>query len=247
MARDTRPVNWGQPGQTGVTKDGVPWEVPAAGPSRRDRVMQRVFGVHGTYMPVGARLIPARTPADVQERVTLKYGETVARLLDPGEELCGFIGFSLGEHIPYPPRSTMTAKVPPSPVKHWWMGGGWDTMAGQLVIAVGGSGETVRRAVWVRTDRRIVIMAGETDSTRGITVQYDPRQVGVLPGWTPPDPAQGQARRVDIAFADGSWVGLWGSDRCVPGSTEGYPIPRLIAELAGPPVTATVMPPLGRA
>jgi hypothetical protein len=202
-------------------------------------------GEGGSYPP-GARLVPARTPGEVRERVMRKYGGTIAALLEPGEEIDGFIGFRLSKAIPSPPRARMAAKIPPSPLRRWWMGGGWDTMAGQLVTAVGGSADTIRRAVWVRTSTRVAIMPGGIDRPLGIIASYDLSQVGIRPGWTPPDPARGEGDRVDVAFADGSWLGLRGIDLTVPGSAKGYPVAQLITQLAGPPVTAALLPALGR-
>jgi hypothetical protein len=243
----SRKTAWGQPGQTGVTKDGVPWYVPEKRPGLLERMLYWLFpvGEGGSYPP-GARLVPARTAQEVRERVRRKYAGRIAALLQPGEVIDGFIGFRLTKAVPSPPRTRMAAKVPPSPLKRWWMGGGWDTMAGQLVMAIGGSADTTRRAVWVRTAVRIVIMLGEIDRPLGIIAAYDLPQVGIRPGWTPPDPARGEGDRVDVAFADGSWLGLYGSDLNVPGSTKGFPIAELIAELAGPPATAAVLPPVGR-
>jgi hypothetical protein len=56
------------------------------------------------------------------------------------------------------------------------------------------------------------------------------------PSGAPGDPAGGWPYRVDIAFADGSWLGVTGLTTRVPGGTVGYPDRDLLAELAGPPI-----------
>jgi hypothetical protein len=253
MARDKKPVNWGVPGQTGVTEDGIPWYVPEGGPSRMDRIMQRLLRLPGTYAPVGARLVPARTAAEVKERSLRKYHDTVVAFLNEGEQIDGFIRFALDEHVPQPPRGNLEAKIGPNPLKHWWMGGGWDSMAGHLVVTIGSSrthelnGPSVvdRCELWVRTDRRVVLMAGGMDNPLCVDAEYGLGQVGLRPDWQPGQ-TNGEPRRVDIAFADGSWLGLQGYDHDVPGPTEGFPERDLLAELVGAPVTASCLPAMGR-
>jgi hypothetical protein len=246
MARDKKPINWGVPGQTGVTDDGIAWYVPEDGPSRMDRIMQRVLRLSGTYAPVGARLVPARTAAEVKERSLRKYHDTVAAFLDEGEQIDGFIRFALDKHVPQPPRGNLEAKIGPNPLKHWWMGGGWNSMAGHLVVTIGSSRSAVDRCeLWVRTDRRVVLMAGGMDNPLCVDAEYGLSQVGLRPDWQPGQ-TNGEPRRVDIAFADGSWLGLQGYDHDVPGTTEGFPQRDLLAELAGPPVTASCLPAMGR-
>lgn len=246
MAR--RKTVWGTPGQTGVTKDGVPWYVPEKGPGFLERLQYRLFPVgEGRSYPPGARLVPARTAEEVRERVARKYSDRVARCLDDGEKIAGFIGFAFGEHVPQPPGA-LGRKAGPMPIRNWWMGGGWDSLAGQLITAVGGSKDSAaslpadRHLVWVRTDRRVAVMDGPTDSPTYIMASLGLGQVGVRPGDYLGDPAKGQGDRVDIAFVDGSWLGLRGYDLQVPGSTEGHAERLLLAELAGQPVVAEVQP-----
>lgn len=244
---------WGQPGQTGVTRDGIPWYVPDKPPGRGERLLYWLSPADGSYMPAGARFVPARTAGEVRERCMRKYGGLVAKRLHDDEEIEGFIGFEVDEHVPEPPRTGLTAKIGPLPIRHWWMGGDWDSMAGQFLIAIGGShaadsrgGRFRSRArLWIRTRHRIVIAGGSMDNPLWTEAEYAPGQAGLRPGWRP-SPRGNDFRRVDIAFADGSWVGLNAREANVPGATEDYtPIRDLLAELAGPPVTATVLPALG--
>jgi hypothetical protein len=216
--------------------------------------MQRILRIHGSYAPVGARLVPARTAAEVKERILPKFHDKVAALLPEDEQIDGFIGFALdAEHVPQPPGSRLGAKIGPNPIKHWWMGGDWNSLAGRLIVVLGGSrthdltGPSVidRHRVWVRTSRRIVIMAGSIDNPLWIETDFGLDQVGLRPGWQPGDD-KSEPSRIDIAFADGSWLGLEGYELNVPGSTEGFPVRDLLAELAGPPVTATCLPARGR-
>jgi hypothetical protein len=229
--------------------------VPENGPTRRDHFMRWLFQVDGSYMPIGARPIPARTAAEVKERSLRNYHDRVAALLPEDEQIDGFIGFALdAEHVPQPPGGRLGAKIGPNPVKHWWMGGDWDSLAGQLIITLGGSrthdltgpSVTDRNRLWVRTSRRVVIMAGGMEKPLWIETNLGLDQVGVRPGWHPGDPAKGEPRRIDIAFIDGSWLGLQGYDLHVPGSTEDFAAAALLAELAGPSVTATCLPARGR-
>jgi hypothetical protein len=245
---------WGKPGQTGVTEDGVPWYVPDKPPGWWERFLYWVSPDDGTgSFPAGARLVPARTAAEVRERTLLKYHDRVAALLPEDEQIDGFIGFALDEHVPQPPGSRLGAKIGPNPIKHWWMGGDWNSLAGRLIIALGGSrthdltGPSVmdRNRVWVRTDHRIVIMAGGIDNPLWIETDFGLDQVGLRPGWQFRQ-FTGERRQVDIAFIDGSWLGLQGYDLDVPGSTEELAEAALLAELAGPSVTAACLPARGR-
>lgn len=252
MAREKKPINWGVPGQTGFTRDGVPWYVPETGPTRADRFQRWLLQLHGSDdWPVGARLIPAKTPDEARERSIRRYGDRVAKVLREGEEIEGFIQFVTDDHVPQPPRVKLEAKIGPNKLRHWWMGGDWNTAAGKLVMRLGntrehdGSGAITRRQLLVRTRSRIVITAGSMYNPLWILAEYSFDQIGLRPGWQPGDPAKGEGDRVDIAFSDGSWIGVIGQDHDVPGSTEDFVIRDLIAQLIGPPVTATVLPALG--
>lgn len=257
MPRDKKRVNWGEPGQTGVTDDGIPWYVPDKPPGLMERALWNMFPGNGTSgIPAGARFVPARTAAEVRERSMRKYGSRFTEILDEGEELEGFIGFALsGDHVPQPPRAGLEAKIGPNPLKKWWMGGEWESMAGKLNIAAGSSrthdpampSATDRHFMLTRTSRRILIMIGSMDSPEGpkrhdTIAEYPVSQIGIHPAWQPQE--SGDVERVDIAFADGSWLGLLGYDSAVPGPTDGWPVRDLLAELAGPPVVSTVLPPI---
>ena len=248
---------WGTPGQAGVTNDGIPWYMPDEPPGFMERMLYKVFPGNGTSsFPAGARLVPARTAAEVRERSMRKYGGRFTGVLRQGERIEGFIGFALsGDHVPQPPRVGVEAKLGPNPLKDWWMGGGWDSAAGQLVIA-GGSSRSHdahmpsaydRHFMLARTSHRFLILIGAMDGAGdvkrdNILAQYGLNQLGIRPDWQPQD--HGNPERVDIAFIDGSWLGLLGYDSAVPGPTEGWPVRDLLAELAGPPVTGTLLPPI---
>lgn len=246
---------WGKPGQTGVTDDGIPWRVPDTGPSFGSKLLYTLFPGGGNYIPAGAKFVPAETAAEVQERAMRKYGNEILRLLDDGEELRGFSQFLLDEKVPQPPRGGIEAKIGPNPVKRWWMGGDWNTLAGQLNIAIGGSryhdpdgsGVHPRRELLIRTSRRVMIWDGSMETPVCLAGQYALDQIGLRPGWRPDDPANGDDARVDIAFADGSWLGVIGTnDAKIPGGATTRAQRDLLASLVGPPVTASVLPALGR-
>lgn len=253
-------TTWGRPGDTGVTRDGIPWYVPEGRPGLGERFLYWLFpspngdGRDG-IMPAGARFLPAKTAAEVHERVMRKYGEGIAKLVNEGEELHGFTEFFFDENIPQPPRIGLAAKIGPNPLKQWWMGGGWDTMAGRLVVQIGSSryhdynssGVHPRGEMLVRTSRRILIIAGNMERQAWTDGEYAPDQIGIRPGWRPGDRTKGEnPYRVDIAFADGSWLGAIGSNPRVPGGSSVDAGRDLLAELVGPPVTASVLPALGR-
>lgn len=244
MAAEKKPVRWGQPGETGVTEDGVPWYVPEHGPSRMDRFMEKIFRVSGSYMPVGAKPIPARTAAEVRKRCILGYAKRVASYLDEDERIDGFVRFEINDRVPQPPGSSLSSTTGPSKLKHWWMGGDWNSIAGRLLVAVGGtSGHAVRHLLWVRTNRRVAVMDGPMDNPMVIDFSFGLDQVGVQPGWQPY--GGGDMRRVDVAFADGSWLGVKSSIAEVPGGAEESAVRDLLVELAGPPVVTEVQPAVG--
>lgn len=248
MTKNKKPVNWGKPGETGVTETGIPWRVPDTGPTRGDRIMQKIFRMKGTYAPIGARAIPARTAAEVRERIMrghdLKY--VAARVnLAPGEEIEGFISFDIGRNVPQPPLTG--TRRPHMLLRKSWMSGDWDSMAGKLIIAIGhtyGIDDNdlrmtrIRIQTLVRTSHKIVILRSTSDATpkdRTPIAEYRHDEIGVRPGWRP---YQNRPERVDIGFADGSWVGVERHPYAgIAGGTEGHPERDLLAELAGPPVT----------
>lgn len=248
-----RKPDWGTPGQTGVTSDGIPWYVPDKPPGFVERMMYTAFPGNGTSgIPAGARFVPARTPDEVLERVMRKYHDSVASVLDDGEDIVGFIGFALNDRVPQPPRFGLEAKIGPNPLQHWWMGGDWDSMAGQLLRAIGssrqyGTTDSVvadRQQIWIRTSRRVVIAGWRMSNPTSEYASYSLDQVGIHPGWQPH--ATDDVFRVDIAYADGSWLGLEEFDEEIPGPMEGFPARDLLARLAGPPVTAAPLPPIRR-
>jgi hypothetical protein len=242
---------WGGPGETGVTKDGIPWAVPLTGPGRGAKIFYALFPGGGVYMPAGAKFVPAQTAAEMQERLTRKFGQGITKLLDEDEHLVGFADFLIDENVPQPPRIGIEAKIGPSRRKHWRMGGGWDTAAGQLIMRIGGSrghrGILPRDELLIRTDRRVMIWRGNMERPAWIDAEYGLNQIGIRPDWQPIDRSSLDDRwRVDIAFPDGSWIGVNGASGHVPGGSE-FPAGRdLLAELAGPPVAAYPLPALGR-
>lgn len=254
MAR--KKTNWGKPGETGVTKDGIPWAVPETGPGLGSKILYTLFPGGGNYIPAGAKMLKASTAADALQRIMRKYGEVVSEVVDEDDRLVGFTQFLLDEKVPQPPQSGIGAKVGPNPLKHWWMGGGWDSIAGELVGRIGRShleNEMIhdtppRDLLLIRTDRRAMIWSGNMEHPGLPMAEYGLDQIGISPAWRPGgSAADDEGWRVDIAFPDGSWVGAVGANgNYVPGGSE-FPADRdLLAELLGPPVTATVLPALGR-
>lgn len=247
MAR--KKTAWGEPGQTGVSREGVPWRVPDEQPPVGVRFRRWLSLAPETApdetMPRGARFVPARTPDEVQDRCMRKYGGAIVDLLGKEETLEGFADFGLDENVPLPPQPGLGLK---EPAGGWWMGGGWDTTAGQLLKRVADTRTRDQKIVsvlyrgmfWIRTSRRVLVMSGNMETPAASIGEYEPGQVGLRPGWEPAD-----SYRVDIAFADGSWLGVTGLTTRVPGGTEGYPDRDLLARLAGPPVTKETLPAFG--
>lgn len=252
MPKAKKPVNWGRPGDTGVSKyNGTPWYVPENAPTLLDRVLQAVFRLKGDDRPIGARDLRAGTAAEAQSRLagSRSHRQIAQRLnLAPGEELQGFVTISFNEHVPQPPATGVLGRAV-GPVRKSWMGGGWDSMAGRLLITIGRSTASAlemvadltlddanrvlpRGQVWVRTSHRILLFPS-IEGQDPATAEYRPGEIGVRPGWQP-DPKQ--PGRVDIAFADGSWIGVEAKDSGVPGGSAPTVARDLLVRLAGPPV-----------
>lgn len=183
------------------------------------------------------------------------HGETIRKLLRDNEELSGFAQFSITEKAPQPPRGAIEASVGPNPLKRWWMGGDWGSMAGQLNIRFGGSrysnpdnsGIRPRHGLLIRTSQRVMIWGGSMRTPVDFLAEYALDQIGLAPGWQPDDSTNGQVTRVDIAFPDGSWLGVTsGATSNIPGRSTNRAGRDLLAELLGPPVTADTLPALGR-
>jgi hypothetical protein len=184
-----------------------------------------------------------------------KHGDTILKLLNDGEELQGFAEFSVTDKAPQPPRGGIEAKVGPNPLKHWWMGGDWNTVAGQFNITLGNSryhdfdssGVRSRHRLFIRTSRRVMIWRGDMETPMMMNAEFPLNQIGLRPGWRAGDPANGDNCRVDIAFPDGSWIGvISGTHPNIPGGSTNEAARDLLAELVGPPVTAEALPALGR-
>jgi hypothetical protein len=173
----------------------------------------------------------------------IKHRDRIAEFVHPSEEIAGFIGCYLDDHVPQPPRTGIGARVGPVPVKNWWMGGGWDSAAGRLVTAAGSTRDwelgqpstTNRHMTWVRTSQRILVLIGPMSAPDHVIGEYAPDQVGLRSSWTP---LKGQPHRVDIAFSDGSWLGILASIGGIPGPVKDLAQRSLLVELAGPPVVS---------
>ncbi|MCL2584200.1 MAG: hypothetical protein FWE35_17285 [Streptosporangiales bacterium] len=247
---------WGEPGQTGVSEDGIPWEVPEAQPSTRDRIRRWLSLAPETApdntMPAGARYIPARTADEVRERCTRKFAGGIRDLdiLEKDETLAGFADCGLDQNVPLPPQTGIDQKAPAG---GWWMGGDWDSTAGKLLTSINIIRTKDQKIVsvlyrgmlWVRTSRRVLVLTGNMETPAASVGEYRLDQVGLRPEWSAGSAAEaGTPYRVDIAFADGSWLGVTGLTTRVPGGTEGYPDRELFTELAGKPVRAETLPAL---
>jgi hypothetical protein len=240
---------WGKPGETGVSKQGIPWRVPNEQPGVRERLARWLSLAPGDdpdeTMPRGAEFVPARTADEVAERCMLRYGGAIADLdvLAPDETLTGFTDFGFDGNVPLPPHP---GHEPLDPARDWWMGGRWDSTAGQLLTAIDdartkdqkGVSVLYRGMLWIRTSRRVLVLSGNMETTAASCGEYPLEAVGLHPGWQPADGSY----RVDIAFADGSWLGATGLTTRVPGGKEGHPDRDLLARLAGDPVTETTLP-----
>lgn len=245
---------WGKPGETGVSEDGIPWQVPEEQPSTRARIRRWLSLAPETApdpsMPAGARYIPARTADEVRERCTRKYAAAIRDLdvLKENETLTGFADCGLDQHVPLPPQPGMDQK---EPAGGWWMGGDWDSTAGKLLAGIAAARTKDQKIVsvlyrgmlWVRTSQRVLVLTGNMETPAASVGEYALDQVGLRPEWSADSAAEaGTPYRVDIAFADGSWLGITGLTTRVPGGTEGYPDRDLFRELAGEPVRAETLP-----
>lgn len=252
MARDKTP--WGEPGETGVSEDGIPWQVPDEQPTTRDRLRRWLSLSPETApdksMPAGARYIPARTADDVRERCTRKYAAGIKGLdvLAEGETLTGFADCGLDQNVPLPPQPGLDQK---EPAGGWWMGGDWDSTAGKLLTSINVIRTKDQKIVsvlyrgmlWIRTSKRVLVLTGNMETPAASVGEYPLDQVGLRPEWTADSSSEaGTPYRVDIAFADGSWLGVTGLTTRVPGGTEGYPDRDLFAELAGKPACTETLP-----
>lgn len=255
MARNRKTTIWGQPGQTGVTPDGIPWRVPDTGPSFGAKLFYTLFPGGGTYMPAGAKFVPASTGPEVHERIMRKHGDSIRRLLRDDEELQGFADFFISEKVPQPPRNRPDDKSRPNPLKRWWMGGDWSSMAGQLNIYFGGSrirGEQgtsilARDGLLIRTSQRIMIWKGTIEKPMHLLTEYGLDQIGVRPDWNRYWTEYESTSRVDVGFPDGSWLGVnSGCSSATPGGATSEAARDLFASLAGKPVSAEALPALGR-
>lgn len=252
MARKKTP--WGKPGETGVSQDGIPWQVPEGQPTAGERFRRWLSMAPETApdetMPAGARYIPARTAEDVRERCARKYIDNIEALdiLEPGEKLIGFADCGLDQNVPLPPQPGIPQK---EPAGGWWMGGDWDSTAGKLLMGINSIRTKDQKIVsvlyrgmlWIRTGKRVLVLTGNMETPAASIGEYKLDQVGLRPEWTAESAAEaGTPYRVDVAFADGSWLGVTGLTTRVPGGTEGYPDRDLFVELAGDPVRAETLP-----
>jgi hypothetical protein len=210
------------------------------------------------------------TAAELNEASLRLYGRHFAGLLQDGEELRGIPGFQLTDNVPRPPAELIYGAARLSLLRRMqenkkyrnsesyrfklaghggtWMGGDWDSDAGKFVLAVGDwpmrPGLIANYLVF--TSRRVLLISGlflKSIKPYKLTpprlqVEYQPGDISIRTGW--PGTAKGYIYRVDLAFPDGSWVGIEGTStgRCAVGTGDNPSrlYRDLIAELLGFPV-----------
>jgi hypothetical protein len=199
-----------------------------------------------------------------------RYGQYFAGLLHDGEELRGIPAFKLTENVPRPPaelihgeaRLPLVGRMYENHKYHdseryrfklaghggTWMGGDWDSDAGKFAIAAGGWGVRPRSIanylvftsfrVLLASDRYPIAEKPGTFIPPRLQMEYRAGDIAIRPGW--PGTSKGYIYRVDLAFSDGSWIGIQGTSQGHCSIYTGrYPsllYRDLIAELLGFPV-----------
>jgi hypothetical protein len=210
------------------------------------------------------------TTAELNEASLRIYGRYFASLLQDGEELLGIPAFELTRNIPRPPAELIYAEAGLPVIGRMyenhkyndsaryrfklaghggtWMGGDWDSDAGKFAIAVGNWPMRPRLIAnyLVFTSHRVLLTSGVHISVRKpgtfipptLRMQYRPGDLTIRPGW--PGTAKGYTYRVDLAFPDGSWIGVEGTGlgdcTVCTGNSPALLYRDLIAELLGFPV-----------
>jgi hypothetical protein len=126
-----------------------------------------------------------------------------------------------------------------------WMAGDWDSDAGKFALAVGDwplrPGLIANYLVF--NSYRVLLISGlflvsikpYKLTPPPLRLEYRPGDISIRTGW--PGTAKGHIYRVDLAFPDGSWVGVEGTSigRCTVGTGDNPSrlYRDLIAELLG--------------
>jgi hypothetical protein len=210
------------------------------------------------------------TTAELNEASLRLYGRYFVGLLQDGEELLGLPAFMLTENVPRPPADLLYGEGGLPVVGRiyenhkyndseryrfklaghggTWMGGDWDGDAGRFAIAAGDWPARPRFITnyLVFTSSRVLLTSDVfIASTRPdkftpptLQMEYRPGDISIRPGW--PGTAKHYIYRVDLAFPDGSWIGIEGTNhgRCTidTGTSPALLYRDLIAELLGFPV-----------
>lgn len=158
------------------------------------------------YLAPGETLhaaIPVRLDADIKE--------PPSKLLPKSPGVLGRVGGALERVAPVlaPSESVLTGILNIASGKVW--GGGWQSHAGQLIIAVyplkraegaGILGASLQIAV---TDRRVLVVYLPKRASKlpaGVLAEYGPGQLRNRPE----PPPKRQKHRADLVFPDGSWI-----------------------------------------
>jgi hypothetical protein len=149
--------------------------------------------------------IPVRLDSDIKD--------PPSKLLPKSPGLGGHLGSTLERVAPVlAPTETVLSGIFNMASRKSWEGG-WDSHAGQFVIAVypckRAEGSTILGASLqlVHTDRRILIVhlpRRGSDPTATLIAQFIPGQLRNRPE----PPPKRQKHRADVVFPDGSWLAL---------------------------------------
>ena len=159
------------------------------------------------YLAPGEALyatIPVRLDSDIKD--------PPSKLLPKAPGALGRTGGALERIAPVlaPSETMLTGILNIASGKVW--GGGWDSHAGQLIIAIyplkraegaGILGASLQLAV---TDRRTLIVYLPRRASKlpaGVVAEYSPGQLH-----NRPEPPKRQKNRADIVFPDGSWIAV---------------------------------------
>lgn len=149
--------------------------------------------------------IPVRLDSDIKD--------PPSKLLPKAPGLGGHLGGTLERVAPVlaPTETVLTGIFNMASRKAW--DGGWNSHAGQFVIAVypckraEGSAILGASLQFVRTDRRILVVhlpRRSKDAAPTLIAQFGPGQLRNRPE----PPPKRQKHRADIVFPDGSWLAL---------------------------------------
>jgi hypothetical protein len=166
----------------------------------------------------GSQLQPVLAPdealyAAIPVRLDSDIKDPPSKLLPKSPGLGGHLGGTLERVAPVlaPTETVLTGLFNMASRKAWE--GGWDSHAGQFVIAVHpckraeGSAILGASLQFVRTDRRILVVhlpRRSKNPTPTLIAQFAPGQLRNRPE----PPPKRQKHRTDVVFPDGSWLAL---------------------------------------